>query len=285
MQDLQGRGAFVTGAASGIGLGMVRAFVNNGMRVVMADIEEDLLHRAAAELATNAVVPVTVDVSSRESVQQAGQFALEQLGRVHVVANNAGVSAGGLMDELQHNDWLWTIGVNYLGVVYGCEFFAAHFKDHGEGGHFVNTSSVAGLVARRAGWGPYNSTKYAVVGLTEVLREEGRLGGFSASVLCPGAVNTNIMAADRNRPQRYGPQVSKVAFDDISDGLRQGLAPEVVGELVVEAIRADRLHIFTDPRAAQLVRKRFAVIDDDFAWAAASAVLNPDADPSDQGTT
>lgn len=287
MLELNGKGAFVTGAASGIGLGMVKAFVRAGMRVVMADIEEQTLQQAAQSLSTNAVVPVVCDVSSRQSVQQAAQFAIEQLGAVHVVCNNAGVSSGGLIEDLDEGDWQWTIGVNYLGVVYGCEVFAAHFKKHGEGGHFVNTSSLAGLLARAPGWGPYNSTKYAVVGLTEVLREEGKVGGFSASVLCPGAVNTNIMAADRNRPDRYGKQQSKVAFNDISGALKEGLHPDTVGELVVEAIQANRLHIFTDPRAARQVSKRFAVIEDDFAWAAASNALSAgkpgDTDTGDRG--
>lgn len=271
--ELNAKGAFVTGAASGIGLGMVEAFVAAGMRVVMADIEEDALLAAAQSMQSNAVVPVVCDVSARASVQDAAQFAIEQLGKVHVVCNNAGVSSGGLIEDLEESDWQWTIGVNYLGVVYGCEAFARHFASHDEGGHFVNTASVAGVVARRAGWGPYNSSKYAVVGLTEVLREEGKLANFSASVLCPGAVNTQIMSADRNRPQRFGEQHSKVAFDDISAQLERGLAPRVVGDLVLEAIQANRLHIFTDPRMAPMVENRFNGIADDFAWAAASHAL------------
>jgi len=271
--ELNGRGAFVTGAASGIGLGMVQAFLAAGMRVVMADIEEQALQQAAQALQTNAVVPVVCDVSSRQTVQQAAQFAIEQIGTVHVVCNNAGVSSGGLIQDLEDSDWQWTIGVNYLGVVYGCEVFARHFASHGERAHIVNTASVAGVVARRAGWAPYNSTKYAVVGLTEVLREEGKLANFGASVLCPGAVNTQIMSADRNRPQRFGEQHSKVAFDDISAQLERGLPPRVVGDLVLEAIQANRLHIFTDPRMAPMVDNRFAGMADDFAWAAASQAL------------
>ncbi len=273
MDNFTGKRAFVTGAASGIGLGMVRAFLAEGMEVAMADIEPDALNEAAANLETNAVLPLVCDVSDRQSVVETAQRAMEELGNIHVVCNNAGVSSGGLIEDLDEGDWLWTIGVNYMGVVHGCEVFARHFKAHGEGGHMVNTASMAGVIARSAGWGPYNSTKYAVVGLTEVLREEGKLGDFSASVLCPGPVDTNIMGADRNRPGRFGPQQSKVAFTDISDALKEGLHPDVVGRLVVEAIKADRLHIFTDPRMEKFVEQRFQGMAEDFEWARHSDAL------------
>ena len=273
MDDFKNKVAFVTGAASGIGLGMVEAFLAQGMRVAMADIEADVLADSVAQLATNAVLPLQCDVSDAGSVNACARAAIEHFGQVHIVCNNAGVSSGGLVDELDEGDWSWNIGVNYLGVVNGCRAFVPHIKQHGQGGHIVNTASIAGLVARAPGWGPYNSTKYAVVAFSEVLREEGKLGGFGVSVLCPGAVNTNIMQASRNRPDRFGPMHSKVAYNDISEQLRQGLAPRVVGDLVIEAIAADRCHIFTDPSQVQLVRERFARIEDDFAWAAQSTTL------------
>ncbi len=273
MCHLDGKSAFVTGAASGIGLGMVEAFLAQGMRVAMADIDADALVEAASQLSTNAVLPVPCDVSSAESVTEAAQTAIAHFGRVHVVCNNAGVSSGGLVEELDAGDWAWTVGVNFLGVVHGCQAFVPHIKAHGEGGHVVNTASIAGLIASAPGWSPYNATKYAVVGFTEVLREEGKLGGFSASVLCPNAVNTDILRADLHRPERFGPQVSKVCYNDISGELAQGLAPRVVGDLVVEAIEADRAHIFTDPRSQDAVQRRFMRIADDFAWAAQARAL------------
>jgi NAD(P)-dependent dehydrogenase (short-subunit alcohol dehydrogenase family) len=276
MEQLDGKVAFVTGAASGIGLGMAAAFSRAGMQVMLADIERPALDRAAAQLreAGANVATVICDVSQRDSMFAAAAATLEHFGKVHVVCNNAGVSTGGLVEECDDGDWGWVIGVNYLGVLHGCQAFVPHIKRQGEGGHIVNTSSMAGLLGGMAGWGPYNSTKFAVVGLTEVLRQEGRDGGFGASVLCPGGVNTNIYDAPRNRPARFGPQVSKVAFVDNSEELKQGLDPLVVGDLVVEAIRANRLYVFTDPRFRKLVERRFQRILQDFDWAAGSTSLN-----------
>ena len=284
MQDFTGRVAFVTGAASGIGLGMARAFVGAGMKVMLADIEATALAAAVEQLRDAGhgtgvdVAGVVCDVSQRASVQAAADATLNAFGKVHVLCNNAGVSSGGLTEELDEGDWNWVIGVNFLGVLHGCQVFLPHIKGQGEGGHIVNTSSMAGVLGGMAGWGPYNSTKFAVVGLTEVLRQEGRAAGFGASVLCPGGVNTNIHAAPRNRPQRFGPQVSKVAYvDDVtafSDGFKQGLEPNVVGELVLEAIHANRLYIFTDPRFRKQVQRRYDRIAEDFDWASRSNALS-----------
>ncbi len=279
MQEFADKVAFVTGAASGIGLGMVKAFLAEGMQVMMADIEEEVLKVAAAELESNAVSWVVCDVSDRSSVFDAAAATLAAYEKIHVVCNNAGVSTGGLIEECDEGDWNWTVGVNLLGVVHGCQAFVPTIKAQGEGGHIVNTASMAGLLARSPGWTPYNSTKYAVVGLTESLYEEGRLGGFGASVLCPGGVRTNITAAPRNRQARFGPQVSKVSYNDITEDIAKGLDPEIVGRLVVEAIRAERLHILTDPRFARLVQKRFERLADDFEWAANSQALTSTSSP------
>ena len=291
MLEVKGKVAFVTGGASGIGLGMARAFVGAGMNVMLADIEATALAAAEQQLRNSTgsagVASVVCDVSERASVQAAAEATLGAFGKVHVVCNNAGVSSGGLTEQLDEGDWSWVIGVNFLGVLHGCQAFLPHIKRQGEGGHIVNTSSMAGVLGGMAGWGPYNSTKFAVVGLTEVLRQEGRLsgaaagggaGGFGASVLCPGGVNTNIHAAPRNRPQRYGPQVSKVAHvDDVaafSAGFQSGLDPDVVGALVLEAIQANRLYIFTDPRFGKQVKRRYERMLEDFTWAAQSKALN-----------
>ncbi len=273
MHELKGKVAFVTGAASGIGLGMVKAFLRQGMQVMMADIEEAALQQAVVNLESNAVSSVICDVSNREAVFAAADKTLAEFGRVHLVCNNAGVSTGGLIDECDEGDWQWSLGVNLMGVVHGCQAFLPHIKSQGQGGHIVNTASMAGLLGRNPGWTTYNATKYAVVGLTESLYEEGRLGGFGASVLCPGAVRTRIYEAPRNRPDRFGPQISKPAYTDISDELARGLDPNIVGELVVEAVQAKRLHILTDPRFARLVDKRFERLTADFEWAANSTAL------------
>jgi NAD(P)-dependent dehydrogenase (short-subunit alcohol dehydrogenase family) len=275
MEQVSGKVAFITGAASGIGYGMAQAFADAGMRVMLADIEVPRLEKATEELRGRGakVASVVCDVSERSSVFAAAEATLGAFGKVHVVCNNAGVSSGGLIQDLDAGDWSWVVGVNLMGVVHGCQAFVPHLRRQREGGHVVNTASMAGLLAGPPGWTPYHSTKWAVVGLTEVLRNEGRDQGFSASVLCPGAVNTNILDAARNRPARFGPQRSKVAMTDFSAELQSGLAPRVVGDLVLEAIRADRLHIFTDPRLRTVVERGFERVRDDFAWAAASESL------------
>jgi len=275
MMDTNGKVAFVTGAASGIGLGMTRAFARAGMQVMMADIERAPLTAAAEGLRGEGahVETVVCDVSERASVRAAATATLDAFGKVHVVCNNAGVTSGGLIEDCTEDDWNWVIGVNFLGVLHGCEAFVPHIKRHGEGGHIVNTSSMAGLLGGMPAWGPYNSTKFAVVGLTEVLRQEGREGGFGASVLCPGGVNTQIFEAPRNRPARFGPQASVVADNISVDDLKKGLDPDIVGRLVLEAIHANRLYIFTDPRFRSMVERRHEKILADFEWAAQSAAL------------
>ena len=208
-----------------------------------------------------------------QGTNAAADAALTQFGKVHLLCNNAGVSTGGLVEDCDAGDWDWTIGVNYLGVLHGCQAFVPHIKRQGEGGHIVNTSSMAGLLGGMAGWGPYNSTKFAVVGLTEVLRQEGRIGGFGASVLCPGGVATNIFDAPRNRPDRFGPQVSNVAYDNTGEGIEEALNPDVVGRLVLEAVRNNRLYIFTDPRFQKLMVKKHERMLDDLKWAAGTQAL------------
>ena len=154
-----------------------------------------------------------------------------------------------------------------------CQAFLPHIKRQQEGGHIVNTSSMAGVLGGMPAWGPYNSTKYAVVGLTEVLRQEGRTGGFGASVLCPGGVNTNIFEAPRNRPSRFGPQESMVADKMTASDISKGINPDIVGRLVLEAIQADRQFIFTDPRLRSRVERRHEKMMADFEWAAESNAL------------
>ena len=276
MRDMNEKVAFVSGGASGIGLGIARALGGAGARVMLADIELKALERAAAQLDTLGIETATVvcDVSDRSSVFAAADATLAAYGQVDILCNNAGVSSGGLVEECTSGDWEWVIGVNYLGVLHGCQAFLPHLK-RSTCGYVVNTASMAGVLGRMAGWGPYNSTKFAVVGLSEVLRAEGREHGFGASVLCPGAVSTNIATAPRNRPERFGPQESPVTSnpDALLSNLQAGLEPDVVGDLVLEAMRANRFYIFTDPRMAGLVRRRYEKLLEDFDWAARSAAL------------
>jgi NAD(P)-dependent dehydrogenase (short-subunit alcohol dehydrogenase family) len=276
-----GNAAVITGGASGIGLGIARAAGAEGMKVMLADIEGDVLERAGEALRAAGVDAHTVvcDVSERDSVVAAATATRDRFGKAHLVCNNAGVSTGGFIDECDPGDWDWSVGVNLMGVVHGCEAFVPLLKRQGEGGHIVNTASMAGVLGAMAGWAPYNATKFAVVGLTEALRQEGRAGGFGVSVLCPGGVNTRIFEAPRNRQARFGPQVSRVAILDDPDEIKQGLDPDVVGRLVIEAVRANRLYIFTDPRFRKLVERRFQRLLEDFEWAANCTALNEAAAP------
>ena len=280
MNNVSGKVAFVTGAASGIGLGMSKAFVTAGMHVMMADIEEKALAAAVRTVQTECsphapdrVASLCCDVSDRDAVFAASRTTLDTFERIHVVCNNAGVTSGGLLEACTEDDWNWVLGVNFLGVLHGCQAFLPHIKRQREGGHIVNTSSMAGVLGGMPGWGPYNSTKFAVVGLTEVLRQEGRTGGFGASVLCPGGVNTRIFDAPRNRQERYGPQESVVADNMTADDVSRGLDPDIVGRLVLQAIQADRLFIFTDPRLRSRVARRHEKMMADFDWAATSDAL------------
>jgi len=248
--------------------------------VMLADIEQSALERTMASLRdelpaarADDIAATRVDVADRDSVFAAAEATIARFGRVHVVCNNAGVTSGGLIEECTEGDWNWVVGVNFLGVVHGCQAFIPHIRRQGEGGHVVNTASMAGVLGAMPGWSPYNSTKFAVVGLTEVIRQEGREGGYGASVLCPGGVATNIYDAPRNRAARYGEQRSTVARDVTAEDIRRGLDPDVVGRLVLEAILADRLFIFTDPRLRSRVERRHEKMLADFDWAARSDAL------------
>ena len=279
MQDVAEKTAFITGGASGMGLGMARAFADAGMRVMLADIDAETLNRAEAELKGRGakVSSIVCDVTKEKSVFEAAEATIDVFGKVHVLCNNAGVAAGGLFDQLSQNDWDWVIAVNQLGVVYGIRAFLPKIKSHGEGGHIVTTSSMAGLVNSGAGWGPYNSTKYAAVALSEVLYSELKGTNIGCSVLCPGAVATNIGKAGEHRPPEYGRSTSRPVV--VGDGgnldslLSEGLDPDIVGRLVLEGIQQDQFYLFTDPRMQVWVERRFGRIRQGFGWSARSRAL------------
>lgn len=279
MQDVTGKTAFITGAASGMGLGMARTFADAGMQVMLADIDGETLERAEAELKGRgaSVASIVCDVTKEKSVFAAADATVDVFGKVHVLCNNAGVGAGGRFDELSQSDWDWVIAVNQLGVVYGIRAFLPRIKSHGEGGHIVTTSSMAGLVNSGSGWGPYNSTKYAAVALSEVLYSELKGTNIGCSVLCPGAVATNIGKAGRHRPPEYGLSARRPVL--AGDGksldplLAKGLDPNIVGRLVLEGIQRDQFYLFTDPRMRIWVERRMERIRQGFEWSARSRAL------------
>ena len=268
MQDLVGKVAFVTGAASGIGLGIAEALAQAGVKVMMADIEQDALDAQVARLAaTNAdVAGVRADVSLKDELQRAADATIERFGKVHILVNNAGVGGGGTYGEWSDASWDWVIGVNLMSVVWGIEIFGPLMESHGEGGQIVSTASMAGLVAAVAPG--YNVTKYGVVALSEGLRPTLATKGIGVSVLCPGFIRTRIMESARAIPERL---VGQIALPDptalpnefavmATQAIQNGIDPLYVGELVVEGIEGDWPYIFTDNNFEAGVDLRFAAI-------------------------
>ncbi|WP_310474438.1 SDR family NAD(P)-dependent oxidoreductase [Sandarakinorhabdus sp.] len=268
MKNLAGKVAFVTGAASGIGLGIAEALAQAGVKVMMADIEQDALDAQVARLAaTNAdVAGVRADVSLKAELQKAADATIERFGKVHILVNNAGVGGGGGYGEWSDASWDWVIGVNLMSVVWGIEIFGPLIESHGEGGQIVSTASMAGLVAAVAPG--YNVTKYGVVALSEGLRPTLAAKGIGVSVLCPGFIRTRIMESARALPERLA---GKVVLTDptglpnefaamAAQAIQNGIDPLYVGELVVEGIDGDWPYIFTDNQFEPGVDLRFAAI-------------------------
>ena len=203
MKEFKGKVAVITGAASGIGRAVAERCVGEGMKIVLADIDEANLAKAETELKTpgGTVLAVRTDVSKRSDVERLARRALDAFGQVHLLFNNAGVGAGGAPWEATWNDWEWVIGVNLWGVIYGVKVFTPLMLAQNTECHIINTSSAAGLTVGGA-TAPYAVTKHAVVALSEslYLTLQRRNSLVKVSVLCPGLVRTNIVDAERNRP-------------------------------------------------------------------------------------
>jgi NAD(P)-dependent dehydrogenase (short-subunit alcohol dehydrogenase family) len=268
MRELAGRTAFVTGGASGIGLALGRAFVEAGMKVMLADIEAEALERAVKGLSEfgPSVRGTICDVADPASVEYAAGAAFDAFGNIHVLCNNAGVAAAGGIDAISLESWRWVIDVNLMGVVHGIASFLPHMREHGEGGHIVNTASMAGMNAG-LGFSPYSATKFAVVSMSEGLAVRLKPLGIGVSVLCPSFVRTRIGESGRNRPPRYGPtpaldpeSPAAAMVAEITRQLEAGIDPADVAERVLAAIREDRLYIFTHPGMRTEVEERFTAI-------------------------
>jgi len=268
MRDFAGKTAFVTGGAAGIGLALGRAFAQSGMKVMLADIEADALQAAVKSLREISpdIGGTICDVADAASVERAAQAAFDAFGKVHVVCNNAGVAAGGGIDHISLDNWRWVIDVNLMGVLHGIKSFLPHIRAHGEGGHIVNTASMAGMQGG-LGLSPYGASKFAVVSMSEGLNLQLKPHGIGVSVLCPSYVRTRIGESGRNRPERYGqsqpldpasPAAAMVAA--IAENIQAGLDPAFVAARVLAAIREDQLYVFTHQGMRAEVEGRFAAI-------------------------
>jgi NAD(P)-dependent dehydrogenase (short-subunit alcohol dehydrogenase family) len=269
MDTLEGKGAVVTGGASGIGLATARQLGRHGARVVLADVEATALTGAVEQLRGEGVDAhgVVCDVRSLDAVQALADEAFSRLGGVHVVFNNAGVAVGGPIVEMSHDDWRWVIDVDLWGPIHGVEVFVPRLVEQGEGGHVLFTASFAGLVPN-IGLGPYCVAKYGVVALAEVLSRELRPHDIGVSVLCPMRVGTNIGTSERNRSDEYGgPAASPTVPDqdeDNADLAGRVLPVEGVAALTVDAVLSNRLYVLPHDESRASIRRRFERIDRTF---------------------
>jgi len=273
ISDFKGKTAVLTGAGSGFGLECARIGARLGMNLVLVDVQQDALDRVEAEMkaAGATVLALKVDVASAESMEALAQSVFERFGAPHLVFNNAGVGAGGLVWENSVKDWEWVLGVNLWGVVHGVRLFTpmmleAARNDAAWRGHIVNTASMAGLLTP-PNMGIYNVSKHAVVSLTETLYQDLRLvtDQVSASVLCPYFVPTGISQSQRNRPGELAaeePTRSMLIGQAMSDkavGSGKVTAGEVA-QKVFDAVAADQFYIFSHPKALGNVQSRMESI-------------------------
>lgn len=262
MKDVRNRTAFVTGGASGIGLGMAHAFLRAGMRVAIADVRADALQGALAQLnGGEQVHAVQLDVTDRQAMAVAADEVARVFGPVHVLCNNAGVGMLGSLASMTYADWDWCLSVNLGGVVNGIQTFLPRMRAHGEGAHIVNTSSI-GVVSPGPSGAAYLSAKAAIMVLSECLKIETAEQNIGVTVLIPGPTRSNINRVGELRPAQF----QDTGLRDVEEQLARkplfdnGLDPRQVGEMVLDAVQRDLLYVFTHNEFKNGVAQRFEAI-------------------------
>jgi NAD(P)-dependent dehydrogenase (short-subunit alcohol dehydrogenase family) len=264
MQDLTGKVAFITGGASGIGLGMARAFLAEGMKVALADWNDAHIASAREQLSgNNAAHFIKANVADRDSLRAAAQETLEAFGKIHVLCNNAGVNGGGTAASEDFDDWDRALSVNLGGVVNGTKIIVPIIRAQGEGGHVVNTSSMAGVVPL-PGLAAYSTAKYAVRGFSESLRMQLAPKGIGVSCLFPGATRTAIVPLPEDDPENIKEEGAPQFLKDLWDAMRGAIDPLDTGKTVVAAIKENRFYIFTNREFLEEVKQRHREIEDAF---------------------
>lgn len=266
MRDFAGRTAFVTGGAHGIGIGLVRALLAQGCNVAIADIRGQSIEQALRSLNDPRAMGVEVDVSSREAMARAADQVEARFGPVSLLFNNAGINLFQSIEESSADDWDWVMGVNLHGPINGVMTFAPRMIAAGKGGYIVNTASMAAFLAAGVP-GIYNTTKFAVRGMSESLRASLAPHGIGVSLLCPGLVKSYIYASDEVRPQRWkgGARPVDPASVQRLAGIHEfGMEPDVIAARVLDAMRENRFYIFTHPEFKEELSELFAEILQDF---------------------
>ena len=266
MKDFTGRTAFVTGGANGIGIGLVRALLAQGCNVAIADIRSESIEAALKSLRDQRVMGVQVDVSSREAMARAADRVEAKFGTVSLLFNNAGINLFQTVEESSYDDWDWVMGVNLHGPINGVMTFVPRMIAAGKGGYIVNTASMAAFLAAGVP-AIYNTTKFAVRGLSESLRASLAPHGIGVSVLCPGLVKSYIYASNDIRPEhlkREAKPVDAANVKRLAEIHEFGMEPDVIAARVLEAMRENRFHIFTHPEFKDELGELFAEVLQDF---------------------
>ena len=282
MNHYKGKTAVISGGAEGIGFSIAEALGHQGMNLVLGDINQEKLSQAQTKLQQQGFPVATqkMDVAAIDDWHKLAHTAVNAFGKIHMVVNNAGVAAApGPIEKTNHSDWRWVIDVNLMGVIYGAQVIIPHIKSHGEGGWMINTASMAGMQGIPYA-GSYTATKVAVVGMSESWAVELAKHNIHVSVLCPAFVQTRIHLSGRNRQEEYvdrasskDPQPPEDKTNPAKDLVENGIAVDIVGKRVVEALNDKELYIFTHPGYRDSILERAKQIDAAFERAEKSPLL------------